>query len=258
MAEGAQARQDKLWPITGWGERMHLARMRAGLTLDEVGKALGITGGAVSRWESENSYPSRKNLEEFARLVDVDASWLQFALSVRQVHDRRRVPMRNPWALEQGDIPVAAIECQYPCSPTAFAIEAFAEAVGSIRAGDILVIDPEVKPEYGDLVLVMAEQGPAIRIYWPQDAFGEMAKRFLDAVQSKLPKDTKERLRTLEIERIILKFRAEIPVSVKDSNVVATYEAVNAVRVVGVVIQHTRPRYSKIIHREVKPDTQVE
>jgi transcriptional regulator with XRE-family HTH domain len=254
----SQGRQ-KLFASPGWGERMRLARRRAHLTLDEVGKALGITGGAVSRWESESSYPSRKNYEAFAQLVDVDVSWLQFAVSAkREAEGGRRIPLRSPWAPDQNL--GATIEARLPCSPSAFAIEALGGTqVGwnYYQIGDIMVIDPEISPTPGDMVLQVATNGdPSLGIYWPSNSFNVMAGQFLQALKSKFGK-----LPPSEVNHKVLdtveEFSRLLPRRASDRADPSSYEAETGQRILGVVVEHTRRRYGRDFNRSnIEPRTQ--
>lgn len=66
----------KLFFADEFGQRLRSARKRAALTLGEVASVLGVSEAAVSRWESESNYPSRRNAEAFGRLVGADPTWL--------------------------------------------------------------------------------------------------------------------------------------------------------------------------------------
>ena len=56
------------------GDRLRFARESAELSLEAVGEALGITGSAVSQWETGKTHPSRKSLVQFAELTSRPAS----------------------------------------------------------------------------------------------------------------------------------------------------------------------------------------
>ena len=251
MSEAAQARTEKLWSTEGFGERMHLARKRAGLTLDDVGKALGITGGAVSLWESNQNFPSRQRLEEFAKLTGVEASWLQFGVTASRFgpDKAQRVPIRNPWALgnetASQDSPFT-IEVRSPCSPSAFAIEIFdGLAPAEYKVGDIIVIDPEAEPVFGDVVLVGEKGAPRLKYYWPKNSFSVLAAQFYKAVRTRLAeKDIKPHLLAYELERIIQEHEQLIPLK----GAFSAYSegqinrATSGTRGLGVAVEHTRQR----------------
>jgi len=243
---------EKLWSTEGFGERMHLARKRAGLTLDDVGKALGITGGAVSLWESNQHFPSRQRLEEFAKLTGVEATWLQFGVTTSRFGPGKaqRVPILNPWALgnetASQDSPFT-IEVRSPCSPSAFAIEIFdGLAMAEYKVGDIIVIDPEAEPVFGDVVLEMGEKGaPKLKYYWPKNSFSVLAAQFYKAVRARLAeKDIKPNLLGFELERIIEEHEKLVPLkgafSAYSEGQIGQFTS--GTRGLGVAVEHTRQR----------------
>ena len=58
------------------GERLRALRRRRGLTLDDVGRRLGVTRACVCQWESGKSYPLRKFIPDLARALDTSVSYL--------------------------------------------------------------------------------------------------------------------------------------------------------------------------------------
>ena len=58
------------------GRRLLALRMRAGLSQDACGAAVGITGKAVSRWERGASYPSMDALVRLAGLYGMSLAEL--------------------------------------------------------------------------------------------------------------------------------------------------------------------------------------
>lgn len=61
---------------TGAGERFRLARQQKGLTLEEVGEALGIVRQSVSKWEASETLPIGERLRTVAALYGVSTDWL--------------------------------------------------------------------------------------------------------------------------------------------------------------------------------------
>ena len=85
------------------GDRLRFARESAELSLEAVGEALGITGSAVSQWETGKTYPSRKSLVQFAELTSFAVVWLELgSVSVRTrdesiwSHNSAMVPLITP------------------------------------------------------------------------------------------------------------------------------------------------------------------
>lgn len=60
----------------GIGERIREARTEKGLTLEELGKQVGVSHASVSRWESEERTPRIEHLFRISVLLDVDLNWL--------------------------------------------------------------------------------------------------------------------------------------------------------------------------------------
>ena len=58
------------------GARLRELRRRRGLTLDEVGRNIGVTRACVCQWESGKSYPQRKFIPELARTLETSAAYL--------------------------------------------------------------------------------------------------------------------------------------------------------------------------------------
>ena len=61
---------------SGLGDRLRDLRRRQGLTLDDVGRNVGVTRACVCQWESGRSYPSRKFLPDLARSLETSVSYL--------------------------------------------------------------------------------------------------------------------------------------------------------------------------------------
>lgn len=61
--------------------RLKTSRLAKGLTLEELGALVGVTGQAVQRWEKEDkglgNLPRSSRLEAIAKALGVDAIWLQ-------------------------------------------------------------------------------------------------------------------------------------------------------------------------------------
>ncbi len=68
------------------GNRILQARLELGarqtpprtITQDEIGRAMDVTGAAVSAWESGQKQPSRDKLARLATVLGVRAGWLAF------------------------------------------------------------------------------------------------------------------------------------------------------------------------------------
>jgi len=189
------------------GDRLRFARVSAELSLEAVGVALGITGSAVSQWETGKTYPSRKSLVHFAELTSFAVVWLESgSVSMRTrdestwSHNSAMVPLITPsQAADDGDLraflgelylkfsaalasganhnKAAAdrphiVSTMFPCSMTGgFALEIFDRRNATdYEIGDIVVLDAEVEPVPGDMVFaaVDGEKRPVFAKYLPR------------------------------------------------------------------------------------------
>jgi transcriptional regulator with XRE-family HTH domain len=183
------------------GDRLRFARESAEFSLEGVGEALGITGSAVSQWETGRTYPSRKSLLQFAELTGFGAMWLESGAGDAQARDKKlwlhsnMVPLITPsQAADANDIRTflagfhkelqlgpsrklsadypPVITSRFPCSREGgFALEIFDRRNATeYEIGDIIILDADVEPVPGDMVFaaVDAEKRPAFAKYLPR------------------------------------------------------------------------------------------
>jgi transcriptional regulator with XRE-family HTH domain len=60
----------------GWRQKLLLARKRAGLTQDELGKRVGVSGQAINTYENENTNPPVGRFVALAVACGVAPAWL--------------------------------------------------------------------------------------------------------------------------------------------------------------------------------------
>ena len=60
----------------GIGERITAAREAKGMTMEELGKKVGVGRSAISRWESDKRTPRIEHLFRLSVLLDVDVNYL--------------------------------------------------------------------------------------------------------------------------------------------------------------------------------------
>lgn len=60
----------------GIGKRIKEARERAGLTQEELGKRIGVTGSAITNYEKETSHPKEPIMYALINALGVDANFL--------------------------------------------------------------------------------------------------------------------------------------------------------------------------------------
>jgi transcriptional regulator with XRE-family HTH domain len=164
------------------GSRLRTARERARLSLEAVGRHLGITAQAVQQWEKDRTTPSTERLTAVAQLTGVNLQWLITGLVVSELgeQDKRyfgdiarggRVVPKLSLARAVAD-PIdrtasATVHTHFPCSQKAFAITIFDRSNAPFfEIGDTVVIDPDATPNPGDMILAVV--GPTA-----QPAFGK-------------------------------------------------------------------------------------
>lgn len=60
----------------GIGKRLKEAREKAGLTQEELGKMVGVTGSAITNYEKETSHPKEPVMYALIDALEVDANYL--------------------------------------------------------------------------------------------------------------------------------------------------------------------------------------
>ena len=151
-------------------ERLKNLRLAKGLTLQQVGDALGISKVSVSTWESGKTNPDRKRLEKLADLYSTTIQYLVTGIEDEtfssntsgkvpfyqweQIKLGISTPNENSW--------VIPIHCNP--SKSAFATRyTGSSSLGwqapGIPAGSILIVDPEIQSSSGDYLLVESNSG---------------------------------------------------------------------------------------------------
>lgn len=99
-----QVLRPKHWAFvvtTTLGERMQLARKRAGLSQTQLATAIGLGGegdgrSTVSNWENDKTMPDSKYLVQLPDVLGVSADWLLYART-----DRGGVPIPSREVAEE-------------------------------------------------------------------------------------------------------------------------------------------------------------
>ncbi|NQT86005.1 ImmA/IrrE family metallo-endopeptidase [bacterium] len=82
----------------GMGERIRLARRRAGLSLRSLAPAVGVSHAAISKYERDEDVPSSGVLQRLAKALDVKIDFffrtVQVSLSTPQYRALKRVPAK--------------------------------------------------------------------------------------------------------------------------------------------------------------------
>lgn len=73
----ASHQREDLMPVETLGERIKLVRTRKfGVNQDVLGRMLGVSSMAVSKWERGDNLPTDENLRKFAEEAGVSLAWL--------------------------------------------------------------------------------------------------------------------------------------------------------------------------------------
>lgn len=158
-------------------------RKKLGLSQPELAKALKVRKQTVSSWERGVSDPRIETARELARLAGVHVEWLLSGEGpngttgsnvVNYIGRGRRVP-------KLGDIttripavskrqPTDFVQTQFDCGPRSYALQIVGDSMEEdFRAGDVVVIDPDIEPMPGDFVHVEMTDGRVLfRKYRPQ------------------------------------------------------------------------------------------
>lgn len=107
-------------PSTGqkaFGKRLLQARLDLSaklgrqVTQTEIGKALGVTGVTVGRWESGEKEPSLETVQRLAKLLRTDPAFLAFGAGAQEVVDpeldRKLTPEEEERAIRTADAEAA-------------------------------------------------------------------------------------------------------------------------------------------------------
>lgn len=155
------------------GQRIRARREAAGLTQEKLATHCGVSRAAVAQWEAGVTRPSLDNLVKAADTLGVWLSWLTmgdqslpdtpnpFTPAVRQgipVIDLARAGGWDPQqAAAINDAPRIAGDPDH--SPQAFALAIGDESMTpDFRAGDKIIVDPEVAPQPGDFVVAKLDR----------------------------------------------------------------------------------------------------
>lgn len=145
------------------GERLKFAREAKGLTMEALGRIVGVTPQAVYRWEHGTARPNTARLQSIAHALSISVNYLLTGIEspvqivpVAGREGRRKVPiLREEDAIERRtDRSIGSAETHFPCSDHAYIVVVWDGSNSPrLQRGDQVVIDPTLKPEPGDIVL---------------------------------------------------------------------------------------------------------
>lgn len=154
-------------------ERLKNLRLAKGLTLQQVGDAFGISKASISSWESGRSHPDHKKLETLAELFGTN---VQFLITGKIDHTNANSTATKVPFIEWSSIlhitdglknvslvtvlhsspSDKAFATRYPASQT------IKWQLGTIPAGSILIVDPNIVPGPNDTVIAKIDDEIAL------------------------------------------------------------------------------------------------
>jgi len=163
------------------GSRLRQARKAAGLTLEEAGRRLdGISPQAVQQWEKDRTSPDPERLQQAADLYGANVGWLITGTSLQEGNNV--VSLRPVSALGGRTVPRLTLkdvsdglyysgdgtylQTHFPCSNRSYAVTIEDKSCADeFMPGDSVVIDPDIAPLPGDMVLAVVNGEPLFRRY---------------------------------------------------------------------------------------------
>ncbi|MEZ3498981.1 helix-turn-helix domain-containing protein [Pantoea sp. KPR_PJ] len=149
------------------GERIRLRRKSLNLTQKAVAEKISVSHVAISQWEKEETLPRGENLLRLAEALGCAPAWLVDGEGpILTVHSQAQAGMPvlareqlSGWLADASQIEIAErVQTEQPCSATSFAFRLWDNALSpQCLRGDLLIIDPDLSPLPGDLVLALME-----------------------------------------------------------------------------------------------------
>jgi len=152
-------------------QRIRQARTQSRLSQKALGKLLGISSQSVNQWESGATRPSRQHLIKISTYTGVEIGWLMTGegLSEQKVnaslddrcHSGRFVPMvsvNEALSKAPPTIEHQRYYAHFPCGNNAFIISLPNDSNAPVHpAGTRWVVDPDQKPNPGDLIFAAVD-----------------------------------------------------------------------------------------------------
>jgi len=167
--------------MQSWTDRIKAQMKETGLTQEEVAEKMGITRGAITHYLAGRRIPPLKQFQKLASVLKVDPAWLQFGINP-DAATLKRMEKEEKQAIKYYPIPVLTWDQAYQgvdasriksrnsqeCidniftdNPRWFALRAKGDSMTSfngrksIHDGDIVIVDPDIKPVHGDFVIAV-------------------------------------------------------------------------------------------------------
>lgn len=160
--------------MSGIGERIKDARLRAGMTQAALGRRCGVSRAAIAQWENGTTQPSLAHLRRASDALGVWVSWLTGESEGESGSRDTALPPRGRtvpvidyvqaghWGAVTDPYPpgrgMELIVTEQMVGPASFALMVRGTSMeGEFREGDKVVVDPDVAPQPGDFVVAKLE-----------------------------------------------------------------------------------------------------
>lgn len=172
--------------ISNIGDRIKLRRKELKLTQAQLAKKVGVSHASISQWESETTAPDGANLLSVAKALGCTAEYLLKGkdegvnvLFSKIHHSRGEYPLiswvsAGNWSEAVEPYHPKAIddwhETTVTCSDSSFWLDVVGDSMTSpsglsIPEGMIILIDPEVEPVSGKLVIAKLDNEATFKQY---------------------------------------------------------------------------------------------
>lgn len=211
------------------GSRLRAARKQAGLTLSDLARQFGHSIAAVQQWERDRTVPSPDKIIRFAQLTGVDLLWVMTGEKEQkrtEASERDIPPQADGRSRLVPRLTMAQLTAQaqqktfasnvttiahFDCSERAFCVDLDDSSnAPRFEPGDRIIVDPELRPVPGDMVMVLVGSPP-------RPAF------------RKYRLETRTRGKVAVLEPLNTDWPTEIETAAK-------------VRILGVMSEHSKPR----------------
>jgi transcriptional regulator with XRE-family HTH domain len=159
------------------GQRIRQARIAANLSNGEFAKAMDLTPGSVSQWESGRTRPNRERLKRLCEILNCSPAWIEGRSQEKKATVEITQRFAPLFSLEQvgrgvpswdaSDIgPDKGVAISEPCSDAAFAVKIESQRYRpALSSGATLVIDPVLKDEIRHLDIVLAALNGRVELF---------------------------------------------------------------------------------------------
>ena len=170
-----------------FGARMKAARVAAGMTQQQMAKALGVSQQSITAYERGDSAPRTHMLEKLASILGISSQFLLAGAAIRSTLEKDRDPQamdgrvsvrltikmsaEASWITSDAVASSGTVEFHSNYGP-AYAIRVTGDALHPrVRSGEFIIVEPGAALEIGDEVLVSLHNGTSMirELLWRRD-----------------------------------------------------------------------------------------